>query len=320
MRAYVIRRLFLIVPTLFLVTIMIFMLVRFIPGSVIDMMVSEMQAGSGLGSKMTPEYIRSVLGMDAPVYVQYGRWLGGVFRGDLGKSLWTQRPVVDELARGLPVSFELGLMSLAWAMLLALPIGIYSAIRQDTARDYAGRTVAILAVSIPSFWLGTMVIVFPSLWWSWMPPMELVPFASNPLQNLIQFVPPALVMGASMSGSTMRMTRTMMLEVLRQDYVRTAWSKGLGEWVIVTRHVLKNAMIPVITQVGMLVPVLIAGGVITEQIFNLPGIGRLLVESINKRDYPIISGINLVLAAFILVINLLVDLTYGWLDPRVKYK
>jgi peptide/nickel transport system permease protein len=299
---------------------MIFMLVRFIPGSVIDMMVSEMQAGSGLGSKMTPEYIRSVLGMDAPVYVQYGRWLGGVFRGDLGKSLWTQRPVVDELARGLPVSFELGLMSLAWAMLLALPIGIYSAIRQDTARDYAGRTVAILAVSIPSFWLGTMVIVFPSLWWSWMPPMELVPFASNPLQNLIQFVPPALVMGASMSGSTMRMTRTMMLEVLRQDYVRTAWSKGLGEWVIVTRHVLKNAMIPVITQVGMLVPVLIAGGVITEQIFNLPGIGRLLVESINKRDYPIISGINLVLAAFILVINLLVDLTYGWLDPRVKYK
>lgn len=303
-----------------LVTMMIFTLVRFIPGSVIDMMVTEMQVESGLGSELSAEHIRSSLGLDVPVHVQYARWLGAAFQGDLGASLWTRRPVVEEFARRLPVSFELGLLSLVWAMLLALPIGIYSAMRQDTLRDYAGRTISVLAVSIPNFWLGTMVIVFPSLWWSWLPPMEVISFTSDPIQNLIQFVPPALIMGASMSGSTMRMTRTMMLEVLRQDYVRTAWSKGLSERVIVARHVLKNAMIPVVTQVGMMVPVLIAGGVITEQIFNLPGIGRLLVESINKRDYPMISGINLVLAGFILLINLLVDLTYGWLDPRVKYK
>ena len=320
MRAYIIRRLVLIIPTLLLVTIIVFLLVRFVPGSVIDLMASDMAAESELSGEEMTELIREMLGLNMPVYMQYLHWLGGAFRGDLGVSLWTDRSITEEIIRRLPISFELGILAIVTGLLISFPIGIYSAIRQDTAGDYIGRSFAIICISVPGFWIATMVIVFPAYWWGWSPPMEYTPITENLGQNLLQFIIPAVIMGMVMSGVTMRMTRTMMLEVLRQDYIRTAWSKGLRERVVVIRHALKNALIPVITIIGMQIPILVGGSVIIEQIFVLPGIGRLMFDAIGTRDYPIISGINLMIASAILVVNLVVDVTYAFLDPRVQYR
>lgn len=210
-------------------------------------------------------------------------------------------------------------MALIAALLLALPVGIYSGIRQETAGDYLGRTISILAISVPSFWLGTLVIVYPAIWWGWSPPVQYISPFDNPLGNLAQFMLPAVIMGMVMSGTTMRLTRTMMLEVLRQDYIRTAWAKGLAERVVVMRHALKNALIPVVSMVGLLIPVTIAGSVVIETIFCLPGVGLLLIQAVNSRDYAIISGINILLASFVLVTNLVVDISYAFLDPRIRY-
>jgi len=320
MTAYIIRRLILMVPTLLLVTIIVFFSIRLIPGNVIDLMVAEMAAGSGLGSELTSQYIREALGMDVPIHIQYGRWLGNILQGDLGSSLWTHRAVVDDLRGRLPVTAELGFFALITALLIAIPIGTYSAIRQDSRGDYIGRTIAVACISLPSFWVGTMVIVYPSIWWDWSPPLEYIALVDAPWENFKQFILPAVILGMLLSGTTMRMTRTMMLEVLRQDYIRTAWAKGLTERTVVMRHALKNALIPVISMIGLLLPVLIGGSVVIEQIFALPGIGRLLIAALTQRDYPVLSGINLMVACFVLVVNLVVDLTYGWLDPRVHYK
>ena len=204
-------------------------------------------------------------------------------------------------------------------MLIAIPIGIYSAVRQETIGDYIGRTFSILGLSIPNFWLGTMIVVLPAIWWGWSPPIEVIEFGEDPIGNVKMFLLPGCIMGVIFSAVTMRMTRTMMLEVLRQDYIRTAWAKGLREKVIILRHALKNALIPVVTLIGLQVPVLIAGAVVMEQIFSLPGMGLLILESINSRDYPVITGVMLVIGIFILIINLLVDLSYGLLDPKVRF-
>lgn len=330
MRAYIIRRLILIVPTLFLVTLICFTTVRIIPGSVMELMAGEMSFQAGMTYEETIVHIEKQLGLDQSFYVQYGRWLGvwpqedgslkGILQGDLGKSLWLNTPVLDELLQRLPVSVELGSMAIVIGILLALPIGIYSAIRQDTIGDYVGRSLAILGLSLPHFLLGTMVIVLPAYFWGWTPGLKYVPFLDNPIENLKQFIIPALIMGGTFSASIMRLTRSMMLEVLRQDYIRTAWSKGLTEKVVVMRHAVRGAIIPVVTQIGMQVPILFAGAVVTEQIFNLPGVGVFMINSISDRDYAIIAGINLLVATFILIINLVVDLTYSWLDPRVHYR
>ena len=220
----------------------------------------------------------------------------------------------------MPVTFELGLMALIVALLLAIPIGVYSAIRQDTAGDYVARSFSILMLAIPSFWLGTMVMVFPSIWWGWSPEVSFVPFTEDPLQNLKQMMLPAVVLGVALSAITMRLTRTMMLEVLRQDYIRTAWAKGLNEPLVVLRHALRNALVPVVTLVGLQAPLLIGGAVIVEQIFVIPGMGQLLLDAVNQRDYPIITGVFLVVGVAVMVINLLVDLSYGLLDPKVRYR
>jgi len=320
MRAYVIRRLLLIIPTLFLVTLIVFFSVRFVPGNVVDLMAAEMAAAAGTGGELTAKVIAHELGLDVPVHIQYGKWLGGLFRGDLGESLWTKRPILNEIVSRLPISLELGILAIIIGLLIAFPIGVYSAIRQDTRGDYIGRSFAIMCIAVPSFWIGTMVMVFPSVWWNWSPPVQCIPITENLGQNLLQFIIPAAIMGMVLSGVTMRMTRTMVLEVLRQDYIRTAWSKGLRERVVVMRHALKNSLIPVVTIIGMQIPILIGGSVIMEQIFCLPGIGRLLILSLNTRDYPVISGINVMMASAILGINLLVDITYGYLDPRVHYR
>ena len=269
----------------------------------------------------TYEAIKSSLGLDLPIHVQYGRWIGGIVtRGDFGTSLWRNSPVIEEIFQRLPVSMELGIMAIIIALLIAFPIGIYSAIRQDTIGDYIGRTINIIFISVPFFWTGVMVVVFSSIWFRWIPPIEYVSFLEDPLTNLEMFIIPALILGSNLSGITMRMTRTMMLEVLRQDYIRTAWAKGLRERVVITRHALRNALIPVVTIIGVQIPVVIGGAVIAEQIFVLPGIGRLTLDAIGSRDYPIISGVNLVIACTVLLNNLLIDLTYSYIDPRIRYK
>ena len=321
MRAYIIRRLLLMIPTLFLVTIIVFSLSRLIPSSVLDLMVSEMSTGIGiLDPVAAKEAIRHALGMDVPIHIQYVHWLGAVLQGDLGESLWTGVSVTDMLMISLPVSVELVLMGLLIAVIIAFPIGMYSALRQDTGGDYTGRTIAIVAISLPNFWLATMVIVYPSIWWNWMPSIDYTPFTSNPIGNLLQFLLPATILSMLMSGVIMRMLRTMMLEVMRQDYIRTAWAKGLRERTVVLRHALKNALIPVVTLIGLYMATMIGGTVIIEQIFALPGIGRLMIHALDRRDYPIVSGINLALSFFVLMINLVTDLTYAYLDPRVQYK
>jgi len=277
------------------------------------------QIGEAENMEEAIQSIKHGLGLDVPIYVQYGRWLGGILTGNLGKSLWTGRSIGEEMLNRLPVSIELGILALITALLIALPIGIISAIRQDTATDYIGRSIAILFISVPAFWLATLVVVYPSVWFGWTPAIQYIPILKDPVGNLKQFIIPAILMGMAMSGTTMRMTRTMMLEVLRQDYIRTAWAKGLKEGVVISRHALKNALIPVVTIVGMQLPILVGGAVIIETIFGLPGIGRYFVDALFQRDYPVISAINLVIATFVMLCNLAVDVTYAYLDPRVQY-
>ena len=256
MRAYVVRRLLLIIPTLFLLTIFVFLLVRFLPGNVIDIIEARMEAQApGSTLEIDREVLMRALGLDVPVWVQYGRWMSGIFfRGTLGESLFGTFSVEDQILERLPVTIELGLMAIVIGLLIALPVGIYSAIRQDTAADYVGRSAAIIGMATPNFWLGTMVMIFPAIWWGWSPSMVLIPFTEDPLGNLGMFLIPSLILGTALAASTMRMTRTMMLEVLRQDYIRTAWSKGLRERAVVIRHAVKNALIPVVTLVGLQPP------------------------------------------------------------------
>jgi peptide/nickel transport system permease protein len=243
----------------------------------------------------------------------------GILQGTLGESLMGRGAVEEKILNRLPVTIELGVMAIVIGQLIALPVGIYSAMRQDTAADYVGRSIAIIGMATPNFWLAIMVMIFPAIWWGWSPPMKYIPFTEDPLGNLGVLIIPSLILGTASSAGTMRLTRTMMLEVLRQDYIRTAWSKGLNERVVIMRHAIKNAFIPVVTVIGMQLPLLVGGAVIMENIFNLPGLGRLMVNALEERDYPVVSGVNLVFAAMVVGVNLFIDLIYPYLDPRVRY-
>ena len=321
MRAYLIRRLLLTIPTLLILTIIVFLAVRFLPGDVVDAMVAEMESWSATGGVVDREALERMLGLDVPVHVQYGRWMGGILlRGTFGESLTGRWAIEERIISRLPVTLELGVMAIAIGLVIAIPVGLYSAIRQDTAIDYVGRTVAVMGLATPNFWLGVMVMLYPAIWWGWSPSVELIKFADDPLGNLGMFLIPALILGTAMSAATMRLTRTMMLEVLRQDYIRTAWSKGLRERVIIVRHAIKNAFIPVLTLIGMQLPILVGGSVILEEIFVLPGLGRLFVDALNQRDYPVVSAINLLLASVVLFSSLLIDMLYPYLDPRIRYQ
>ena len=334
MRAYIIRRLLLIIPTLWILTILVFLSVRFLPGDVIDAMVARLESENFGLVEIDREALERMLGLDVPVHVQYGRWIGvlptpdwftgeyyynGLLQGTFGESLMGVFSVEEKIIGRLPVTIELGVLAIVIGLLIALPVGIYSAIRQDTAADFLGRSIAILGLATPNFWLGVMVMIYPAIWWGWAPPLELVSITEDPLGNLAVFLIPSLILGTASAAATMRMTRTMMLEVLRQDYIRTAWAKGLKERVVVLRHAVKNALIPVITLIGLQLPLLVGGSVIMENIFNLPGLGRLLLKALDERDYPVVSGINLFFATAVVGINLLIDLIYAVLDPRVRY-
>lgn len=318
MRAYVIRRLLALVPTLFFASVIVFSTVRLIPGDIIDMMIAQNDIAA---DKTSREQLEQALGLDQPIYIQYFRWIGGILlRGDFGSSLWQEQSVIGEILERLPTTFQLGTMALIVALIVAIPVGVWSAIRQDTWGDYLGRSFSILMLAVPSFWLGTIVMVFPAIWWGISPEVKFVPFRQDPVANMLQLALPAVILGTSLSAISMRMTRTMMLEVLRQDYVRTAWAKGMGERTVVVRHALRNALIPVVTLIGLQAPILIGGTVIMEQIFVIPGMGLMLLEAVSRRDYPIITGVFLIVGVAVVLINLLVDLSYGLLDPKVRYR
>ena len=318
MLGYLVRRLLLVIPTLLIISLVVFLMLELLPGNVVDAIMARAITSGGMVDR---EAIERALGLDVPIHVQYVRWIGDIFlHGSLGVSLQnTSNEVTTRIFDRLAVTVELGLIAIVTSLLLGLPIGVYSAIRQDTVGDYLGRSLAIIFLAVPSFWLATMIVIYPAIWWSWTPDFEAVPFTEDPLGNLRQFIIPGFLTGMFMSAVVMRMTRTMMLEVLRQDYIRTAFSKGLKEGMVIRRHALKNALIPVITIAGMELPMLVGGAVVTEQIFALPGIGRLLLDSLQNRDYTLVAGINLLIATAVVFANLLVDISYAYLDPRIRY-
>jgi peptide/nickel transport system permease protein len=313
MATYAIRRLLLAVPTLVVVMLAVFSIIRLLPGDIVRLMVAEQNYA------VDEEALREDLGLNDPIIVQFAKWTGGVLTGDLGESLWTKRSIASELHQRVPVSMELGIYSVLIGLLIALPVGIFSAIRQDTVLDYLGRSFAIGLISIPGFWLATLLLTFPLIWWGWAPPLTYKTWADGPLDHLYYFFWPSLLLGAGLSGTTMRLTRNQMLEVLRQDYVRTAHAKGLRERSVIVGHALKNAMIPVVTVIGLQIGFVVSGTVIFETIFSMPGVGKFYFEAINFRDYPTIQAVALFIAVTIVLANIVVDLTYAMIDPRIRY-
>jgi peptide/nickel transport system permease protein len=316
MRTYIARRIVQGLLVLWLVSLLIFSLVRILPGDAVIMQLDQAAAP-------TPDVLkraRQELGLDRPFLAQYRTWMANAVQGDLGRSLITRRPVAQELLKRINLTTHLAVLSVIVALLIALPIGVLSAVRQDTASDYFGRLFAILGLSLPDFWLATVVITFLAIWFQWLPPIGFAPLWQDPARCLSQLLIPALIIGARLAAVSMRMTRSSLLEVLRQDYVRTARAKGAREHAVIVRHALKNAFIPVVTVVGQQFSVLLGGTVIVEVIFLQPGVGSLMLDAVLLRDYTLIQGAVLFFAAVIVVTNLLVDLSYAWLDPRIRYR
>jgi peptide/nickel transport system permease protein len=316
MTIYVMRRLLLAIPVLLLSSLVVFGLMRIMPGDALTALMAE----SGNVSPRELQKLRKDLRLDLPYHEQYLHWVWQMVTFNPGRSVFTGDAIATSLKKAIPVTIELAAMAIVFGVALAIPLGVLSATRQDKLSDYIGRLVAISGLSFPDFWLGTLIITFAAIWFSWMPPLGYTSLWESPWRNLQQFLLPAAVLGLRLSAATMRMTRSTLLEVLREDYVRTAWAKGLGERIIVYKHALKNALIPVITLVGGQLGTLLAGTVIVETIFALPGMGRLTVEAILFRDYPVVQTNVMLVAGTLVTLNLLVDLSYAWLDPRIRYR
>ena len=317
MRTYLAKRLLLIVPTLFGVAAVVFLIMRVIPGDVTLLILGGDQTG-----RIDPQQLaamRHQLGLDQPIAVQFGTWLWGVLRLDFGKSLWTGQPVIEEVLIRLPLSLEVAILATIVSVLLAIPLGMIAAVRQDSWVDYVIRVVSIGGQAIPSFWVGILVILALVIYFGWGPPLEFTPPWVDPWANFQQLVWPVLTVGYRYAAVTTRMTRSTVLEVLREDYIRTAWAKGLRERAVVIRHALKNAMLPVITLVGTEFAFLIGGLVVTETVFTLNGVGRFVVDAVAHRDYPVVQALVFLIALCFVVVNLLIDLTYAWFDPRIRY-
>jgi peptide/nickel transport system permease protein len=316
-RTYVTKRLLLIVPTLFGVAAVVFVIMRVIPGDVTLLILGGDQTG-----RIDPQQLaamRHQLGLDQPIAVQFGTWLWSVLRLDFGTSLWTGQPVIEEVLIRLPLSLEVAILATIVSVLLAIPLGMIAAVRQDTWVDYAIRILSIGGQAIPSFWVGIQVILFLVIYFGWGPPLEFTPPWVDPWANFQQLVWPVLTVGYRYAAVTTRMTRSTVLEVLREDYIRTAWAKGLRQRAVVIRHALKNAMLPVITLVGTEFAFLIGGLVVTETVFTLNGVGRFVVDAVAHRDYPVVQALVFLIALCFVVVNLLIDLTYAWFDPRIRY-
>lgn len=305
------------VPTLLGVAILIFILMRVVPGDIVELKYA------GVGAYVSQETLdkeRALLGLDKPLWKQFLDWIWGIVRLDFGTSMWTGRPITQEIAIRLQLSVQLALMATAVAVLLAIPLGTLAALKQDTWVDYAVRVFSIAGLAMPSFWLGILIILGLLIFFRWLPPMFYTPIWVNPVENLSQLIWPALAVGYRYSAVATRMTRSAVLEVLREDYVRTARAKGLWEKLVITRHAMKNAMLPVLTVIGLEFAFLIGGLVVTEQVFNLNGIGMLFVEAIARRDYTMTQSLILLTAFVFIFVNFIVDILYAWLDPRIRYR
>jgi peptide/nickel transport system permease protein len=316
MREYILRRALLIVPTILGVSLLISALLEILPGNVADIILAE---SGGFNTGLTKEGIEADLGLDKNFFVRWAEWLGGVVQGDFGEYFRGGRSVGDVLVQRAPVTLQLSAMAFVLSLIIALPIGIISAIRQDSVLDYTSRSSAIFMLAMPSFWLATVFLVLSGRWAGWLlPPIAYQDIWEDPWQNLQQMWVPAVILAFALAGSIMRLTRGQMLEVLRQDYVRTAWAKGLHERTVVVRHAVKNAFIPIITLVGVQIPILVSGSVVLESIFVLPGLGTMLLEALVQREYLAVLAVNLFIAAIIVVANFVVDVAYSYLDPRIR--
>jgi peptide/nickel transport system permease protein len=314
---YLVRRVLSTLPTLIGFSIILFCMIRLLPGD-----AAVLKAASGENVTLTDpaliSSLRAELGLNKPVPVQYVQWLAGVVRGNFGRSYWTGEPAQRELLRRLPVTVELVLGSVSISLVGGLVVGILTALYHDRPFDHLGRVFSVFGLSIPNFWVGTLIIVLPAVWWGYLPPLGYVSPLKDPLNNARQFIAPCLALGWALSASTMRITRSQMLEVLSEDYIRTARAKGLQQWRVISRHALKNALIPVITIVGVQIGFLLGGTVAVETVYGLPGVGTLTITAINQRDYPIVEAAVLFLSLWFVLINLVVDSAYGLIDPRVR--
>jgi peptide/nickel transport system permease protein len=318
MLSYILKRLLLMFPTLFGVAVLIFVLLRVVPGDVVE--ARYMTQGSQFQSQDLMDIERKKLGLDQPMWKQFTSWMGGVLRLDFGLSMWTGAPITEEIKLRFALSLQLAVMATVVATLLAIPLGILAAVKQDTWIDYAVRVFSIAGLAMPSFWLGILMILVMLIVFKWLPPMVFTPFWVDPWQNLAQLIWPALAVGYRYSAVATRMMRSAMLEVLREDYIRTARAKGLWLKLILARHAMKNAMLPVITVIGLEFAFLLGGLVVTEQVFNLNGLGLLFVEAISHRDYTLTQALVLIVASVFIFVNFATDIAYAWLDPRIRYR
>jgi len=317
MLRYVAKRVVLMVPTLVGVATLIFLLMRVVPGDIVEL---RFAAESTFVQKDMLDQERARLGLDQPLWRQFATWMGGLARLDLGTSMWTGAPITEEIRLRFALSLQLALMATAIAVALAVPLGVVAALRQDSWVDYAVRVFSIAGLATPSFWLGIVLILGLLIVFKWLPPMVYTPIWVNPVENLAQLIWPALAVGYRYSAMATRMTRSAMLEVLNEDYIRTARAKGLWQKLILTRHALKNAMLPVLTVIALEFAFLMGGLVVTEQVFNLNGLGLLFVEAVAHRDYTLTQALVMLVATIFIVVNLLVDLAYAWLDPRIRFR
>ena len=317
MAKYIVKRLLLMIPTLLGVAVLIFFLMRVVPGDIVEL---RFAGESAFAQKENLDKERARLGLDRPLWEQFVTWMLGILRLDFGTSMWTGAPIIEEIKLRATLSFQLALMATAIAVALAIPLGVLAALKQDTWVDYAVRIFSIAGLATPSFWLGIVFILALLIIFKWLPPMVYTPFWVNPWQNMLQLIWPALAVGYRYSAVATRMTRSSMLEVLREDYIRTARAKGLWQKLILSRHALKNAMLPVLTVVALEFAFLMGGLVVTEQVFNLNGLGMLFVESVARRDYTLTQALVMLVAFVFIFVNFAVDLMYAWLDPRIRFR
>ncbi|MCR5784439.1 MAG: ABC transporter permease [Eubacterium sp.] len=315
MGKYIVKRLILLIPTVFLVCVITFILMRIIPGTAVDQIVSQYSLA---GINVSREEVEVMLGMDKPATTQFFIWFGDILRGDLGDSLFQSETVGQIIGKKLPITLELSIMILLLSNIISIPLGLLCAARQDGPTDNIIRTIAVILMAVPVFWLATLVLVYPAVWWKYAPPSNYYPFFQKPIQNIQMFLIPAVLGAVTQAGIQIRLVRTMTLENLRQDYIRTAWAKGASESWALTHHALRNAMIPVVTSIGGAVAGLIGGSVVLENMFNIPGIGATMVNALSNRDYPLVQGCVLIFSVVVMVVNLLVDVGYKWIDPRVE--
>ena len=313
---YIAKRVLLLIPTTLLVCLIVFFLMRMLPGDAVEALRYQLQCQGNYD--ITYEQVQAMLGMDKPAIVQFFIWLWDAVRGDLGDCLFQTESVTQAIGRQLGPSIELGILTLIFTNLISIPLGLFCAARQDSISDYAVRVISLILMSVPIFWLAILVLIYPAIWWNWSPPSQYVSFFKDPWQNLQMFLLPAFLGALTQAGMQLRIVRTVILDVMRTDYIRTAWSKGDREKTVLFRHALRNGLIPVITVIGSSVAGLVGGNVILENIFSIPGIGQQVISAIGKRDYPLVQGCVLVFALFTMIVNLLVDISYKWIDPRVS--